>query len=288
MKKLLALLMALVLTLSLAACGGDKPDTEPSNDGSEAVTDAVAEGDDAAAPEEDATTAEGETTAEDATTAEGETADANADMTKADFVKFINAETAKIAKSGKYSLTRDCKYTKKIDVGGATDTLNSIIKGIDENSSLDTVVGDFLGIGTTKGNIPGDDVDSDYKIMKTSLTESDLGNFKADSGKYTFTLASAQNPKKTAATPFARFTNDFITHEEVDEGIKDFTTAIKVKETTVNYNSIKVEVTVAEGKITNIKYSYAFDAVLSLTALVVPITGTGAATTNTTYANITY
>ncbi len=291
MKKLLALLMALVLTLSLAACGGgDDAGTTTAAD-NDVVTDAAADGnEDEAVPdatEADGTTAE-DATAVDATTAEGETTVPGADMSKADFVKFINAETAKIAKSGKYALTRDCKYTKKIDVGGATDTLNGIIKGIDENASLDTVVGDFLGIGTTKGNIPADDVDSDYKIMKTSLNESDLGSFKADNGKYTFTLANATNPKKTAATPFARFTNDFITHEEVVEGIAGFTGAIKVKETTVNYKTIKVEVTVVDGKITNIKYSYAFDAVLSLTALVVPITGTGAAVTNTTYANITY
>ncbi len=306
MKKLLALLMALVLTLSLAACGGNEtPETTTNPD---EVTDAVdattagdvaddttaAEGDTTAA-EGDTTAAEGETTAADATTdanattVAGETtAAASSDMTAAEFAKFFNAETAKIAKAGKYSYNRVCAYTKKIDVGGATDTLNSIIKGIDENSSLDTVVGDFLGIGTKKGTLPKDDVDSDYKVKATSLQAGDLGSFKASNGTYTFTLANATNPKKTGATPFSRFTNDFITHEEVVSGIADFTGAIKVKETTVNYKNIMVTVTVANGKITNIKYSYAFDAVLSLTALVVPITGTGAATTNATFSAINY
>ncbi len=299
MKKLLALLMALVLTLSLAACGGNEtPETTTNPDEVTDAVDATTAGDvadDTTAAEGDTTAAEGDTTVADATTdpeattAEGETTEAaTGDMTAAEFAAFYNAETAKIAKAGKYSYNRVCTYTKPIDVGGATDTLNSIIKGIDENSSLDTVVGDFLGIGTKKGTLPKDDVDSDYKVKAASLQAGDLGSFKASNGTYTFTLANATNPKKTNATPFSRFTNDFITHEEVVDGIAGFTTAIKVNSTTVNYKNIKVTVTVADGKITSIKYSYAFDAQLALKALVVPINGTGAATTNATFSAINY
>ena len=299
MKKLLALLMALVLTLSLAACGGNEtPETTTNPDEVTDAVDATTAGDvadDTTAAEGDTTAAEGDTTVADATTdpeattAEGETTEAaTGDMTAAEFAAFYNAETAKIAKAGKYSYNRVCTYTKPIDVGGATDTLNSIIKGIDENSSLDTVVGDFLGIGTKKGTLPKDDVDSDYKVKAASLQAGDLGSFKASNGTYTFTLANATNPKKTNATPFSRFTNDFITHEEVVDGIAGFTTAIKVNSTTVNYKKINVTVTVADGKITSIKYSYAFDAQLALKALVVPINGTGAATTNATFSAINY
>lgn len=279
--KIAALLMAVVLCLSFAACGG-KEEPETTTDPATEVTEDV-----------NATTVADETTAADAeetTAAEGEetTAAATGDMSQADFAAFLNAETAKIAKSGKYTANRVCKYTKNIDVGGATDTLNSIIKGIDENSSLDTVVGDFLGIGTKKANVPAEDFDSDYKIKATSVKPEDLGSFKAENGKYTFTLANATNPKKTGATPFNRFTNDFITHEEVVDGIAGFTTAIKVNSTTVNYKNIKVEVSVADGKITSIKYSYAFDAQLALKALVVPINGSGAAVTDASYTNIKY
>ena len=211
-----------------------------------------------------------------------------AEMTAEEFAEFFNAETAKIAKSGKYAANRECTYTKNIDVGGATDTLNSIIQGIDKNASLDSVVGDFLGIGTKKANVPAEDFDDDYKVKAATLKAEDLGSFKAEDGKYTFTLANATDPKKTGATPFSRFTNDFITHEEVVEGIAGFTTAIKVNSTTVNYKNIKVEVTVEEGKITNIEYSYAFDAKLALKALIVNINGTGAAKTNATFSDIQY
>lgn len=297
MKKLLALLLAFAMCFALAACGGNTDDETTTTTSAEETTDAPVADDTTAAPVADDTTAAvvDDTTAavdtsdaSDATTlAEGETAAPAADLTKAEFVALLNADTAKIAKSGSYSLNRQCDYTSPIDVGGATGVLNGIISAIDEGSNLDTVVGGFLGIGTTKANVPKDKVDSQYKIKATTLTEADLGSFSASNGVYKFTLANATNPKKTGATPLSKFTNDFITHEEVVAGIADFTTAITVKETNVNYNNIKVEVTVADGKITNIKYSYAFDATLALKAGIT-INGDGAAVTNTTYSNIKY
>ena len=281
MKKLLAILLAAAMLFAFAACGDNTEDTTTTTapvaeDTTAAVEDTTAAVEDTTAAVEDTTLAEGETTA----------AAPAADMTKAEFVAFLNAETAKAAK-GTYNYNRNCSYTSPIDVGGATDILNGIIKAIDENSSLDTVVGDFLGIGVKKGTMPKDGLKDDYQIKATKLTEADLGNFKAANGVYTFTLANATNPKKTNATPFSRFTNDFITHEEVVDGIAGFTTAITVKDTTVNYKDIKVTVTVTDGKISNIKYSYAFDAVLSLKA-VVTINGKGAAVTKAEFSNIKY
>ena len=295
MKKLLAILLAAAMLFAFAACGDNTEDTTTTTapvaeDTTVAVEDTTAAVEDTTAAVEDTTAAVEDTTAavEDTTLAEGETTAAApaADMTKAEFVAFLNAETAKAAK-GTYNYNRDCSYTSPVDVGGATGILNGIISAIDENSSLDTVVGDFLGIGVKKGTMPKDGLKDDYQIKATKLTEADLGNFKAANGVYTFTLANATNPKKTNATPFSRFTNDFITHEEVVDGIAGFTTAITVNDTTVNYKDIKVTVTVADGKITNIKYSYAFDAVLVLKAGI-KITGKGAAVTKAEFSNIKY
>lgn len=282
MKKLLALLMALALVFSLAACGGKEEPETTAPEVTDAVEDVVIEDEATTLADVEAVTEE--TTVEETTVEETKAAE----MTAEEFAEFFNAETAKIAKSGKYTANRECTYTKNIDVGGATDTLNSIIQGIDKNASLDSVVGDFLGIGTKKANIPAEEFDDDYKVKAASLKASDLGSFKASEGVYTFTLANATDPKKTGATPFSRFTNDFITHEEVVDGIAGFTSAIKVNSTTVNYTAIKVEVTVEEGKITNIEYSYAFDAKLGLKALIVNINGTGAAKTNATFSDIQY
>ena len=294
MKKIIAILLAFAMLFAFAACGGnDEPETTTAP-AVEESTDAPAVDESTEAPSADDAT---EAASDEATEAASVDASADpsavdpsaapaADMTKAEFVAFINAETAKAAK-GTYNYNRDCSYTSPIDVGGATGILNGIISAIDENSNLDTVVGDFLGIGVKKGTYPKDDVSEDYRIKATSLTEADLGSFTAANGVYTFTLANATNPKKTGATPLSRFTNDFITHEEVVDGIAGFTTAITVKETTVNYKNIKVEVTVAEGKITNIKYSYAFDATLALKAGIT-INGNGAAVTKAEFSNIQY
>ena len=208
-------------------------------------------------------------------------------MTKAEFVAFLNAETTKIAKSGSYDLTRDCQYVDSIDVGGATSVLNKIIQAIDENSDLNSVVGDFLGIGTKKGSYPQNYLNDDYQIKATNLTVSDLANYTASNGVYSFTLSDVTNPKKTGATSFSKFTNDFMTHEEVVDSISEVTTAIKVNSSNVNYKNIKVTVTVTEDKITNIRYSYAFDATLELQA-VIKITGKGSAETTAEFSNIVY
>ena len=296
MKKILALLLAFAMCFALVACGGNTEDettTVPETtedffaEEETTVADETTAADETTLAADETTAAADETTvAAEETTAEGETTAAAADMTKAEFVAFLNAETAKAAK-GSYNYNRDCSYTSPIDVGGATGILNGIISAIDENSSLDTVVGDFLGIGVKKGSMPKDDLKEDYRIKATTLKEADLGSFSAKNGVYTFTLADATNPKKTGATPLSRFTNDFITHEEVVDGIAGFTDAITVKETTVNYKNIKVQVTVADGKITNIKYSYAFDAQLALKAGIT-INGNGAAVTKAEFSNIKY
>ena len=292
MKKILAILLAASMLFAFAACGGNTEDETTTAPAVEDTT--VAEVEDTTVAEVEDTTvapvAEDTTVAvEDTTVApavEDTTAAPAADMTKAEFVAFLNAETAKAAK-GSYNFNRDCSYTDPIDVGGATDILNGIISAIDKNSNLDTVVGGFLGIGPKKGSYPKDGLDDNYKLKATKLTEADLGNFKAENGVYTFTLANATNPQKDNSTPIARFTDDFITHQEVVDGIADFTTAITVKETNVNYENIKVTVKVADGKISSITYSYAFNATLQLKA-VVTINGDGAAKTTATYSNIKY
>ncbi|MBR4858776.1 MAG: hypothetical protein IKU08_06275 [Clostridia bacterium] len=296
MKKLLAILLAAAMLFAFAACGDDTTGETTTTTAAEEITDApVEESTDAPAVDTSDVSAE-EPSAEDPSTADPSTADpsaeetsapaADAEMTKAEFVAFLNAETAKAAK-GSYNYNRDCSYTSPIDVGNATDTLNKIIQGIDENSNLDTVVGDFLGIGVKKGTMPKDGLKDDYQIKATKLTEADLQNFSYADGVYSFTLANATNPKKTNATPLSKFTNDFITHEEVVDGIAGFTTLIKVNETNVNYKNIKVTVTVEGGKIVNMTYSYAFDATLVLKAIVT-INGNGAAVTKAEFSNIKY
>lgn len=292
MKKLLAILLAASMLFAFAACG-DKENTEadettaPVETMEDIFADEPVADETTAAPvaDETETLANGETAAP--VEGESETAAPAADMDKAAFVAFLNAETAKAAK-GTYNFNRNCSYTKSVSLDKGESLIDGIISAIDEESSLDSVVGGFLGIGTKTGTYPKDELDSDYALKATTLTEADVQNFTAKgNGVYQFTLANAKDPKKTGKTPISRFTNDFITHEEVVDGIAGFTSAITVDSTKVNYDSIKVAVTVTDGKISSVKYSYNFDATLVLKAGLT-ITGTGAATTVGQYTGIKY
>ena len=290
MKKLLAVLLALSMLFAFAACGGNE---EP-----ETTTAPVEESTEA--PATDAPVVDAPSVA-DPSTADPSVADPSAvdpsapvapagEMTAAQFVAFYNAESAKAAK-GSYKYNRTCNYVNPINVGNMTDALNKVIKMVDENSDLNSVVGGFLGIGNKTGNFPKDDPDDDYEIKGAKLTEADLQNFKYDAatGTYSFTLANAANPKKTNATPISRFMNDFITHEEVDEGIKDAAgSLITLKETDVKYTNIKATVKVVDGKISEITYQYDFAATLSLKILVGNVNGSGSAKTTGKFTNIAY
>lgn len=290
MKKILAVLLALSMLFAFAACGGNE---EP-----ETTTAPVEESTEA--PATDAPVVDAPSVA-DPSTADPSVADPSAvdpsapvapagEMTAAQFVAFYNAESAKAAK-GSYKYNRTCSYVNPINVGNMTDALNKVIKMVDKNSDLNSVVGGFLGIGNKTGNFPKDDPDDDYEIKGAKLTEADLQNFKYDAatGTYSFTLANASNPKKTNATPISRFMNDFITHEEVDEGIKDAAgSLITLKETDVKYTNIKATVKVVDGKIAEITYQYDFAATLSLKIVVGNVNGSGSAKTTGKFTNIVY
>ncbi|MBE6820039.1 MAG: hypothetical protein E7516_03210 [Ruminococcaceae bacterium] len=293
MKKLLAILLAAAMLFAFAACGDDTTgETTTTTTAAEDVTDEapVEESTDAPAVDTSDVSAE-EPSAEDPSTAdpsEETSAAADAEMTKAEFVAFLNAETAKAAK-GSYKYNRNCSYTDPIDVGNSTDALNSVIKMVDKDSDLSSVVGGFLGIGTKKGSFPKEQPDDDYKLKATTLKEADLGSFSCADGVYSFTLANAANPKKTGATPLHRFTNDFITHEEVDSSIKDTAgNLIKLNSTDVDYTNVKVSVKVADGKIAEIKYQYDFAATLQVKILVGNVDGDGAAKTTGEFTEIKY
>ncbi len=219
--------------------------------------------------------------------------DAPAAMTKADVIKLFNAETAKAAK-GSYKLTRTGKFVKNINVGSATNALNSIIKGVDENSDLDSVVGGFLGIkkdpitGVVK-NGKGEGFDAKYMIKAMNLTEADVTSFSVNGNKYTIEVKATTNPTTNSA--MGRATNDFITFPDVNKSIaNEVGDAVKVveNESTANYKKIVFTATIVDGKMTNLEYSYSFDAVLKLKLAIISATGTGEAAIAGKYTDIKY
>lgn len=219
--------------------------------------------------------------------------DAPASLTKADVIKLFNAETAKAAK-GSYKLTRTGKFIKNIDVGAITGALNSIIKGVDENSDVNSVVGGFLGIKKdpitgTVANGKGEGFDAKYMIKAMNLTEADVTNFSVNGNKYTIEVKDCTNPNASSA--MAHATNDYITFAEVNQSIaNEVGNAVKVVEadSKANYKKIVFTATIVDGKMTALEYSYSFDATLKIKLAIPSATGTGEAAITGKYTDIKY
>ncbi|MEG2395776.1 MAG: hypothetical protein RSB11_01945 [Oscillospiraceae bacterium] len=292
--KSMAALLALLLVYSIAYIAfGKSPATVAAGPGKVETTKSDSDdsgSDDSEGPAE-TTAAAGDsagTTAAGDKTPAGTTAAAK-DNSAADAVKAINEATAKAAKM-QYDWTRNCKYTKDIDVGGATGTLNTIIKGIDPKADLNGVVGGFIGIGNkdNKGK-KVEDIKDSYRLKATSLTAADIKITSVKDGVYSFTVSNTKNPQKDGKTALSRLTNDFITKDEVVKGIKDAlgksSALLSVQTVDGNYKSIKVVATIKDGNLQSMKIDYDFDAALDLKATFVPIHGTGAAHATINYSN---
>ena len=225
-----------------------------------------------------------------------------ADTSKADAIKAVNDATAKVYK-GNYKWERKCYFTSPIDVGGATDTLNGIIQGVDENASIDSVVGGFLGITGTKddpawsadvkgGKLPAEGkMNNEKYLMKAfALTEGDVMQYKVDGNNYMFQLNACNNPQKDGKNALNHVTNDFITLTEVQEGVAGALGAagnlLKVESCDVDFTSIVVTAVIDGGNLKSVQISYSMNVkALNLKATLIPITGKGAGDMICTYSN---
>ena len=212
---------------------------------------------------------------------------APADFSKANAHEMFNKWTAAAAKKS-YKFNRVCAYTPDgaIDVGNATGTLNKIIQGIDENASLDSVVGGFLGIGNREGAVKNgvipEGMNKQYALKAMSLTAADIKDATANGNKFTVKLGNFANPQKDGKNAMSRATNDFFTHQEVVDGIAGITTLITVNSTDVQYTDVTL-VAVADGdNLKSLEISYGFSAKMQLKA-VVTINGQGKATNKIAY-----
>ena len=223
-------------------------------------------------------------------------------VSKADAVKLLNDVTAAASK-GDYSWKRNCAYTPdgKINVGSATNILNTLIQGVvkandnpnDDDANLGTVVGNFIGIGdlgtdVKGGKLPAEGMSEKHLLKAMTLTEGDVVKFANKGTTYLYQLSQCKDPQKDGKNALHRATNDFITHDEVAQGIKDaIGDKIQLTNSEVIYDSILIKATIDGGKLKSLELSYIFSAKLNLKAGI-SITGTGKAKTVDTYSNIAY
>lgn len=183
----------------------------------------------------------------------------------------INTAMAAAAKVG-YHWTRTGKITKDVDVGNATTTLDSLIGLVAKGENINSVVGGFLG---AKGNTDDQDVPaggdlrdpndeskeyyhfSRYKLMATKLKADDLGGLKVDGDTYKFTIpATTKAPEDGDGQGFTNFTSDFVTKSMIEKEIGGFGVDCTINEINSTYGPCDVEITIKDGKVTNVKYSY--------------------------------
>ena len=226
----------------------------------------------------------------------GNAAAAEAGVDAAAAAEAINAATAKAVAAG-YHWTRSAQYTQPIDVGSATSGLNTLIKGIDSEASLDSVVGGFIGIGDKemdieKGGSAAEQIDyhgENYALQATALQASDLKNLKVDGNTYTFEVENATSPQTDKSTAMSRLTNDILTQSMVDSEIKNFISAAKINSATIEYTNIKATVVIEDGNLKEFKYSYDGNvAELNIKVSFISVSGKGAMHVDGAYTNFVY
>ena len=209
------------------------------------------------------------------------------EWTKADFATVFNAETAKIAK-GTYNWARICDFTKDIDVGNATATLNTIIKNVDANADLNSVVGGFIGVG----NATGTQKDAGkYALIAMKLTESDIKSTQISNDQVTLLLNDSKNPSVGGDTTFNHISNDFVTKKDVDDavvanGVSDLMT---VKDFYALYHDVTVTAKIdKQGNPTEVLISYKMYASMGFKVSSVNMNGNGEVETRIKYTNLKY
>ncbi len=226
----------------------------------------------------------------------GNAAAAEAGVDAAAAAEAINAATAKAVAAG-YHWTRSAQYTQPVDVGSATSGLNTLIKGIDPEASLDSVVGGFIGIGDKemdieKGGSAAEQIDyhgENYALQATALQASDLKNLKVDGNTYTFEVENATSPQTDKSTAMSRLTNDILTQSMVDSEIKNFISVAKINSATIEYTNIKATVVIEDGNLKEFKYSYDGNvAELNIKVSFISASGKGAMHVDGAYTNFVY
>ena len=127
-----------------------------------------------------------------------------------------------------------------------------------------------------------------YKIIPTSVTADDLKNLQVNGNNYSFDLDACQNPAPGSAG-FSRFTNDYVTLEEVNAEIKANVSVVSVSDMTATFGPMHVDMTIENGKVTALSYSYSASVnPMNLKAAIVPIKANGAMQVQASYSNFQY
>ncbi len=166
----------------------------------------------------------------------------------------INAATAKAVAAG-YHWTRSAQYTQPIDVGSATSGLNTLIKGIHSEASLDSVVGGFIGIGDKEMDIEkGGSAAEQIDYHGENYASSRLPRLKPRTSRIS-RLTATPTPLRSQTKLHLKRINrplcqdlqtTFSLKSMVDSEIKNFISAAKINSATIEYTNIKATVVIED------------------------------------------
>ena len=215
-----------------------------------------------------------------------------------DIVEEINNATAKAAKAS-YDWSREAKFTRNIDVGSLTGMLDSIIKAVDKNANLNSVVGGFLDItgqdnaltvNVVNGQLPESGMKEKYLLKAMTLTEGDIQQFRVNGNTYMVQIKDCTNPDANSA--WAHASNDYITYSEVNSSIAgvvgEGVVTVVESESKATYKNIILTAVIENGQLTSLEYKYTFDATLKIKLALPSATGTTAAEMRAKYTNFQY
>lgn len=225
-------------------------------------------------------------------------------MTKADAVKALNDATAKAAKAS-YKWERESYYTEDLQVDNK-ELLNKVIGMVDKSgtATVESIVGGFLDITgegnkmtaeVTNGQLPEEGMKGKDKflLIASSLTEADIkgDNWLVNGNTYKFQLNACNRPQKDGSNALSRITNDFITCDEVNQGLNDAGAGsfVSASDIDVDYKGILVTAEIVDGKLVKYDISYTMDVKsMELKALGMGVGGSGAGKLLCSYYDFKY
>lgn len=201
-----------------------------------------------------------ESTTEESTTEKSTTEETTTEKTypvlaesKADMIRLINRLTAS-ASQGNYTLTRNC-YAEDEFCASDMEKLNEIVQNVNPNATFNSAFNKHVNAGTTKANIQNGkattDIRKEYLLIAMSITEDDIRNWRQRDNKIMVNLIDSYN-----YFIFEHVTNDFITVNTINEFISKYTMGYQVKCAHTGYGPLSLEVTIDDGKLTNLKINH--------------------------------
>ncbi len=201
-----------------------------------------------------------ESTTEESTTEESTTEETTTEKTypvlaesKADMIRLINRLTAS-ASQGNYTLTRNC-YAEDEFCASDMEKLNEIVQNVNPNATFNSAFNKYVNSGVTKATIRNGkattDIREEYLLIAMSITEDDIINWRQRDNKIIVNLINSYN-----YFIFEHVTNDFITVNTINEFISKYTMGYQVKGAHTGYGPLSLEVTIDDGKLTNLKINH--------------------------------